>query len=87
MVKRATGLGGTCLARSLALWALLRRRGVDAELKVGYRRKDGKIEGHAWLERSGVPINESAAVVDTYVVTPGPVAFDAWKQIQVAGLW
>src|SRR5882757_8304077 len=27
IVRRSTGLGGTCLMRSLALWAILMRRG------------------------------------------------------------
>lgn len=87
MVKRATGLGGMCLARSLTLWALLRRRGVETELRVGYRKGDNKIEGHAWLEYECVPINETADVIGTYVVRQGPVAFDAWRQIQATELW
>lgn len=87
MVRRATGLGGMCLARSLNLWALLRRRGVELELRVGYRTQKGNIEGHAWLEYAGAPVNESPAVVDTYVVQPGAVAFDAWRQIKFAKLW
>jgi hypothetical protein len=91
MVKRGTGLGGLCLARSLTLWTLLRRRGVETELRVGYRKRGDKIEGHAWLEYTGMPINESIDVIDTYIVRPGPVAFDAWRQIEVAkrvaGLW
>jgi len=87
MVKRATGLGGMCLARSLTLWTLLRRRGVETELRIGYRKQNGKIEGHAWLEDAGAPINESAAVAGTYIVQPGPVSFDAWRQIQIAKLW
>ncbi len=82
MVKRATGLGGMCLARSLTLWTLLRRRGVETELRVGYRKRDEKIEGHAWLEYEGVSINEGAATIQTYTVSAGPVAFDAWRQIQ-----
>jgi hypothetical protein len=82
MVKRATGLGGMCLARSLTLWALLRRRGIETELRVGYRKRDGGIEGHAWLEYEGVSINEDAAEIETYIVAPQPVAFDAWREIR-----
>jgi hypothetical protein len=82
MVKRATGLGGMCLARSLTLWALLRRRGVETELRIGYRKRDGKIEGHAWLEHDGAPVNEEAEVLQTYTVAASPVAFDAWRGIR-----
>jgi hypothetical protein len=71
-----------CLARSLALWTLLRRRGVETQFRVGYRKRDGKIEGHAWLEYLGLPINESAAIVATYTVSGEAFKFDAWRQIQ-----
>jgi hypothetical protein len=82
MVKRTTGLGGMCLARSLTLWTLLRRRGIETELRIGYRKRDGKIEGHAWLEHDGAPVNEEAEVVLTYTVAASPVAFDAWRGIR-----
>ncbi len=76
MVRRATGLGAGCLARSFTLWALLRRRGIEAELRVGYRKRDGTIEGHAWLEYEGAPINETAGVVETYILASHPTGFD-----------
>ena len=59
-------LPGTCLSRSLVLWALLRRRGVMAELRVGFRRREGKMEGHSWVELEGVPLNETMESVLTY---------------------
>lgn len=59
-------LGSTCLFRSLALWAMLRRRGIETTLVVGYRRTDGRVEGHVWVEFGGRPINEDLAVVATY---------------------
>jgi hypothetical protein len=79
MVRRATGIAGTCLSRSLALWTLLRRRGLETELVIGYRRNNGKIEGHAWLEFEGIPINEEAAIIATYTVATEPKAFDQWN--------
>ena len=78
-VANATGLGGMCLARSLALWTLLRRRGIATDLRVGYRNRDGKVEGHAWLEYQGAPVNEAAAVIQTYTVAAGLYAFDTWR--------
>ena len=72
---------GTCLIRSLALWASLLRRGVDAELRVGMRKTDGRVEGHAWLEFGGEPINESVGVVRTYQPYPKPVSFDDWREL------
>lgn len=41
--------GATCLHRALASRVWLARRGVSTELVVGFR-KEGAIEGHAWLQ-------------------------------------
>ena len=78
LIKRDTGIGGSCLVRSLTLWAMLLRRGVAAELRVGMRRTDGRVEGHAWLEYSGAPLNERASVVRTYSIYEKPLSFDYW---------
>ncbi len=40
----------TCLRQSLALWWLLRRRGIPAELRIGVRKDDGDLKAHAWVE-------------------------------------
>ena len=68
IVNRSGAGGGTCLVRSLALWASLRRRGVDAVLRVGIRKRGNAIEGHAWLEFDGTPLNETRKVASTYVL-------------------
>jgi hypothetical protein len=40
----------TCLRRAVALAALLRRDGRDADVVFGVRRnRDGSLEAHAWL--------------------------------------
>ena len=52
----------TCLPRSLALRALLRRHGIEADLLIGVRREDGEIKAHAWIEDAGRPVGESADV-------------------------
>lgn len=58
----------TCLVRAVALWLLLRRRGLTACVRLGVRRSAGAIEGlnesagkggleaHAWVEIGGVPV-------------------------------
>jgi hypothetical protein len=43
----------TCLERSLALWWLLRRRGIDAELRIGARKQGPRFEAHAWVDVHG----------------------------------
>jgi hypothetical protein len=68
-VRWATGavaarLGpATCLVQALAADAMLRRRGIVAEVRFGVRARDGHpvpIEGHAWVECDGQTIGASA---------------------------
>lgn len=49
-----------CLEQSLALWWLLRRRGIGAELRVGARKNDGRFEAHAWVELNGAILNDTS---------------------------
>src|SRR5580698_4701202 len=50
VVKRTTGIAGSCLVRSLTIWTILLRRGLSTDLRVGFRKRGGRIEGHAWVE-------------------------------------
>jgi hypothetical protein len=77
LVHRNIGVAGTCLSRSLALWTMLLRRGVSVELRVGFRRQDGKVQGHAWVEHQGAPINEETTTTNTYASASEDVTFDA----------
>jgi len=76
MVQSISGFKGSCLTRSLVLWTLLRRRGVDSDLRVGFRRREQRLEGHAWVEYEGVPLNEDPTVVQTYSVSEKSTTFD-----------
>jgi hypothetical protein len=55
----------TCLVQALAADAMLRRRGIGADLRFGVRRLptgDVPIEGHAWVEcEHGETIGEAVA--------------------------
>lgn len=51
-----------CLPRSLALQALLRRHGIEADLRIGVRREAGELRAHAWIEQAGRPVGEPADV-------------------------
>jgi hypothetical protein len=57
---------GTCLSRSTALWWLLRRQGIRADLRIGVSREGGKLEAHAWIEREGVVLNDRAEALRRY---------------------
>ncbi len=48
--------GGACLAQAIVLCFLLDRRGVASQLKIGVRKRDGKLEAHAWVEVDGVAL-------------------------------
>jgi hypothetical protein len=60
-------VGALCLGRSLLLWFLLRRRGMDAELVVGSRSPvDASWMAHAWVELDSQPVNDVLDVRDQY---------------------
>jgi hypothetical protein len=61
----------TCLEESLALWWLLGRKRIAAELRIGVRKQGDKFEAHAWVEREGAALNEPEALHEHYA------AFDA----------
>jgi hypothetical protein len=58
----------TCLARSLVLCSLLRRRGLPAQLRIGVSKEKDGLRGHAWVELAGRVINDRATIVDDYAV-------------------
>jgi Transglutaminase-like superfamily len=49
----------TCLPRSLTLWWLLRRQGIESELRIGVRRDGERIVAHAWVVCQGMAIGET----------------------------
>ena len=68
LVAGRTVVGALCLGRSLLLWFLLRRRGMDAVLVVGSMSAvDDEWMAHAWVELDGVPVNDDADVGEHYV--------------------
>lgn len=61
---------GNCLSRSLTLWWLLRRQGVDSELRIGVRIVAGRFQAHAWIEYAGQPLYEVQDVHQHYTAFP-----------------
>ena len=55
-----------CLQKSLVLWGLLRRQGINSELRIGVRREGGNFEAHAWVEFEGCAINDARDVRDRF---------------------
>jgi hypothetical protein len=62
-----------CLEQSLALWWLLSRRRIAAELRIGARKDAGRFEAHAWVESSGVVLNDTSESHLHFVPFDGPV--------------
>ena len=62
-----------CLERSMTLWWLLRREGVDPELRIGARKEGGKFEAHAWIELDGDVLNDGAEVHQHYARFDAPI--------------
>lgn len=71
---------GNCLSRSIALWWLLRRRGIPAQLRIGARKIGNQLEAHAWIEVAGHAINDSDDVQTRYARFAGPVTDDMVAQ-------
>ena len=62
VVGIAAGRGpfrASCLRRSLLLWWLLKRDGIETILRVGVNRESGALHAHAWVEYRGRPLNDA----------------------------
>jgi hypothetical protein len=57
-----------CLEQSLALYALLRRRGANAELRLGVQPRP--FYAHAWVEIDGRPVAEQQDLPANLTVFP-----------------
>lgn len=66
-----------CLERSLTLWWLLRRAGVEGELHIGARKQGARFEAHAWVELNGQVLNDGAEVHAHYARFDAPLAAEA----------
>ena len=63
-----------CLQRSMLLWWLLRRGGIEGGLHIGARKNGSRLEAHAWVELEGEVLNDSPEVHRHYARFDGPIA-------------
>jgi hypothetical protein len=75
-----------CLPRTIVLWSLLRRRGIDADVRIGVRgANEDEFQAHAWLEWNGEVLNDAADVASQYLPFNG-AAFDQAQLQSFCGL-
>lgn len=55
-----------CLQRSMTLWLLLKRRGIDSQLKIGVRLTENQLQAHAWIEYLNLVLNDGSQVSEVY---------------------
>ena len=58
----------TCLRQSLALWWLLKRCGILAELRFGVRRESHGLDAHAWVELHGTALNDAQGITSRFTI-------------------
>jgi hypothetical protein len=59
--QKFLSLTTTCWKRTIVLHRFLGLEGIDSRVLFGVRKDvDGRLEGHAWLERDGKPILEGS---------------------------
>lgn len=64
----------SCLEKSLALQALLRRCHSRPELKIGVRREGDVLRAHAWVEVDGRPVGEMPGIDHRFLPFPEALA-------------
>lgn len=61
----------TCLTRSVVLYRLLAPYGGVA-IHFGFRRREGALEGHAWVTVGGAAVGEPDGALEGYVEAAAP---------------
>lgn len=52
----------SCLAQSLVLLTLLRRRGLPARVRIGLAKHGERLRAHAWVEHDGQVLLDDPAI-------------------------
>jgi hypothetical protein len=69
LVRAAANHGlyrANCLEQSLVLWSLLKRNGLESEIRFGARKEEDELQAHAWVEFLGIALNEDHGVEQRY---------------------
>ena len=74
LVRAAANHGvyrANCLEQSLVLWAMLKRAGLESEIRFGARKEQNELQAHAWVECMGLTLNEDRGVEQRYAPFSG----------------
>lgn len=80
-VARRLPLRSPCLVRSVSAQAMLARRGVPSDLRIGVRPAEGMLEAHAWLEVDGVVVNDRADIGGSFAAFLDPIDLSASARV------
>jgi len=72
-------LTSRCLSQSLLLRALLRRRGLDAALRIGVRKEGSAFDAHAWVELDGRALAQASTAHAPLMGSGRGIASVAWS--------
>jgi len=72
-VARRLPFQSNCLDQSLALWWMLRRRGMAAEMHIGGRKDAANFEAHAWVEVGSYTFPEMSGGHRPFTPFDGPI--------------
>lgn len=70
----------SCLPRSLLLVWLLRRKGIESQLRIGVRLDSGILAAHAWVEYGGIPANDRDGIQEHYSAFSSPLPLSAFAK-------
>jgi hypothetical protein len=73
VAARYSLVGRTCLPRALVLSFLLQRMGLKSDLRIGVRQEGDELKAHAWIERQGRALNDTADVHERFAAFAGPI--------------
>ena len=59
-------LKSNCQHRSLLRFWVLRKDGLEAQVRIGLRKETGVLAGHAWVEHGGVALHEPPGMVEQH---------------------
>jgi len=77
LVKAARNHGiyqANCLQLALTLWWLLRRQGIQSDLRIGVRKEATGLQAHAWVEYRGQVLTDRDDVSQRFVPFTGAIA-------------